>query len=159
MNSRTFRYTDHEDTIISLVTYLGSHQGKEGRDAASPSELANYLGLDEEEVKTVLDEFRGLFRRSQKTYETREQGAQYRYTLHLRYARRKYVNGNLSERGESLTNDDLFGLLSFITNRIQEEHENERHAKSARNTMIGVWVAGTMSLLAAALGIVGLFLK
>jgi hypothetical protein len=159
MQTRTLNYREHEDAIVSLVTYLGVHEGKDGRDTATPTELAGYLGLDESEVTTVLDGFRSIFRRSQKAYGTRKNGDQYRYTLHLRYARRKYINGHLAERGEPLSNDDLFGLLDYITNRINEEHENERHAKSSRNTMIGVWVAGTMSLLAAVLGLVGLLVK
>jgi hypothetical protein len=159
MPREAISYVEHEDAIISLVSYLGAHEGRDGRDTATPTELAGYLDLDENEVRTVLDGFKGIFRKSQKPYNTREHGSQYRYTLHLRYARRKYVDGQIVERGEPLSNDDLFGLLNFITNRIVQEHENERHAKNARNTLVGVWVAGTMSLLAAALGLVGLLVK
>lgn len=138
---------------------MGVHEGKNGRDTATASELAEYIGLDEQEVRTVLDGFNGILRRSGKQYETREQGLQYRYTLQLRYARLKYVDGHIAERGDPLSNDDLFGLLGFVTNRVEQEQENERHATSSRITILGVWIAGTASIMAAIVGTVGLLLR
>jgi hypothetical protein len=146
------RYSDHYDTLLALISYLGIHTedygGAKGkRDSANAIELAERLSIPEAEVKFVLDSFSGIFRRSQKEQPTPDYGRGYRYSLHLRYARRKYLGGAIKEFGEPLSNDDLFSLLEFVTNRVKEELESQRSLRSNRITMIGVWVAGTMSLL------------
>jgi hypothetical protein len=64
----------------------------------------------------------------------------------LRYARRKYVDGKVINVGEALTNEELFSLLEFVTNKVKEEQENERQARSNKITMVGVWIAAALSL-------------
>lgn len=110
--------------------------------------LAEHLGLELEEVREVLDKFKCIFRRSQGTFST-SYGSKYRYSLQLRYARRKYVNGELVKTGESLSNEDLFSLLAFITNKVREEQEDLGQLRSNRVTRIGVWSAAVLSLISA----------
>lgn len=155
MPKKTLSYNQHFETLIALVTHLAVVGGDEA-DAANAPKLAQRLGLDEQEVITVLDNFKGLFRRTQERYPTKDFGLQYKYTLQLRYARRKYVNGKVVNAGEALTNEELFSLLEFITNKVNEEQENDRQARENKITMVGVWVAATLSLAST---IVSLFKK
>jgi hypothetical protein len=137
-------YSEHYETLVALVTHLGAKGGDEA-DAANPIDMAKRLGLDEAEVENVLDNFKGLFRKSENPYPS-EHGPQHRYMLQLRYARRKYVNGKVINVGEALSNGELFSLLEFVTNKVREEQENERQARSNKITMIGVWIAAALSL-------------
>jgi len=139
-------YSQHFETLVALVTHLAVTGGDEA-DAANAPKLADRLGLDKDEVMTVLDGFKGIFRRTQDQYKTSNYGLQHKYTLQLRYARRKYVEGKVVNVGEAITNEELFSLLDFITNKVREEQENERQSRSNRVTMIGVWLAAAMSLI------------
>lgn len=141
-------YSQHFETLVALVTHLAVTGGAEA-DAANAPKLADRLGLDKDEVMTVLDGFKGIFRRTQDQYQTSNYGLQYKYTLQLRYARRKYVDGKVVNVGEAITNEELFSLLDFITNKVREEQENERQSRSNRVTMIGVWLAAAMSFVSA----------
>lgn len=141
-------YSQHFETLIALVTHLAV-SGEGEADAANAPKLADRLGLHEEEVITVLDGFKGIFRRTQEKYQTSNYGLQYKYTLQLRYARRKYVDGKVVNVGAAITNEELFSLLEFITNKVGEEQENERLSRSNRVTLIGVWIAAVMSFLSA----------
>jgi hypothetical protein len=105
-------------------------------------------------VLEVLDGFKGLFRRSEGTHSTADYGLQHKYSLQLRYARRKYVDDKVVNVGEALSNEELFALLEFITNKVREEQENERLSRSNRLTMIGVWIAAVMSVLSALISLI-----
>ncbi len=150
-------YSQHFETLVALVTHLAA-KGSQEADAANPINLAIRLGLDGDEVVAVLDHFRGLFRRSQEQYPS-EHGPQYKYTLQLRYARRKYKDGQYINAGEALTNEELFSLLEFITNKVTEEQENERHRQTSRLTLIGVWITAALSLTSIIVTLVVTFLK
>jgi hypothetical protein len=145
------KYSQHFETLVALVTYLGFTGGGHS-DAAFADELASHLGLDELEVSTVLQQFKGLFRRSELPHPRRP--TEHKYALQLRYARRKYVDGEYQGAGEPLNNDDLFALLEFISNRVREEQESERHYQTNRITMIGALVAAAFSVLAAFIGLI-----
>ncbi|GAB4227826.1 MAG: hypothetical protein Kow00121_56600 [Elainellaceae cyanobacterium] len=146
VQKNTLSYSQHFETLVALVTHLAVVGGDEA-DAANAPKLAERLGLDEQEVITVLDNFKGLFRKTQERYQSKNYGLQYKYTLQLRYARRKYVDGKVANVGEALTNEELFSLLTFITNKVNEEQETARQARENKITMIGVWVAAILSLV------------
>jgi hypothetical protein len=57
------------------------------------------------------------------------------------------VDGQVVNVGEALSNEELFALLEFISNKVREEQENERQARGNRVTMIGVWIAAALSLV------------
>ena len=152
---KTFSYSQHFETLVALVTHLAVVGGDEA-DAANAPKLADRLGLDEQEVVEVLESFKGLFRKTQERYPSKNYGLQHRYTLQLRYARRRYIDGKVVNVGEAMTNEGLFSLLEFITKKVSEEQESARHARSNKITMIGVWVAATLSLVTA---IISLFKK
>ncbi|MBD1870294.1 hypothetical protein H6F95_23975 [Cyanobacteria bacterium FACHB-471] len=143
---KTLSYSQHFETLVALVTHLAVVSGNEA-DAANALKLAQRLGLDKQEVISVLDNFKGLFRRTEKPYPTKNYGLQYKYSLQLRYARRKYVDSNVVNAGEALTNEELLSLFTFITNKVNEEQETARQAKENKITMIGVWVAAMLSLV------------
>ena len=74
-------YSDHLETLVALVQHLAMTERKSKR----PSALANALSLDPEEVKLVLENFKGLFRKSRTTSDETQE---HFFTLQLRYARR-----------------------------------------------------------------------
>lgn len=145
MSNPKLSYTANFETLVALVTHLAVVGGDEA-DAANAPKLAKRLGLSEKDVKYVLDNFLGLFRKTEMQYPTKNYGQQYKYTLQLRYARRKYVDNQVVNVGEALSNDELFALLEFVSNKVREEQENERQARGNRVTMIGVWIAASLSL-------------
>jgi hypothetical protein len=69
MKKETVQYSDHYDVIVALVTYLAvcNRRGEKSditMDNATVQWLEKYLGLPETEVEFVLENFKGLFRRS-----------------------------------------------------------------------------------------------
>ena len=112
------RYSDHLDTLVALATNLAMTEYK----ARTPSKLAKTLSLNESEVLLVLENFKGLFRKSRK--KKSDSGEHY-YTLQLRYARRHLEKDDEDEDDpeprEPLESIYLATLLNFITN--QADHE------------------------------------
>jgi hypothetical protein len=74
------RYSDHLDALIALATYLASTP----KTSRTPPWLAKDLSLSEEAVRSALDGFPGVCRKSQKVSSEGE----HVYTLHARYALR-----------------------------------------------------------------------
>lgn len=142
MNKSSLSYSQNFTTLIALVTYLAVREGES--DAVNAPRLADYLGLNETEVVRVLEHFNGLFRSSRKSYESQDYGKQKNYSLLLRYAHRKYSDGNF-ESSDPLTNDDLRMLLDFITVQFREEQETERRSRSDLLTLIAASTAAVLS--------------
>lgn len=142
-------YSNHFETIVALVTHLALATGNDGKsDDSNAMRLAAHLGLDPAETVEVLDNLKGLFRRSHETFAS-SSGPQHRYSLQLRYARRTYQESELVQASKPLSNDDLFSLLTFVIDKVREEQENQRLSQSNRTTMVGAWIAATMALIAA----------
>ncbi len=80
MSKKALSYSQHFETLVALVTHLAVVGGDEA-DAANAPKLAACLGLDEPEVIMVLEGFKGLFRRTQERYPSKNYGLQYKYTL------------------------------------------------------------------------------
>lgn len=152
INESQLSYSDHYETLVALITYLAIASPEGRKDASNAPRLADHLGLDLDEVRNVLGKFKGLFRRSQETFSS-SYGPEYRYVLQLRYARRKYIKGELADVGEPLSNEDLFSLLTFITDKVREEQEDKRQTRSNRVTMIGVWTAAILSFISATIAL------
>ena len=129
MKEQPSAYSHHFETLVALVTFLATCEihdnAQQQRDNATAAELVRWLELDTAEVKTVLDEFNGLFRKSIDVHLTGQE-KDHRYALVLRYARRKYFDDSQPRWGNPLSNEELFHLLSFIGNKVREEQENQR---------------------------------
>jgi|GEM_PF-4212271 len=164
MINQALSYSDHFETIVALVTYLAvceiDDNAQEKRDNVTVGEVAERLDLNKSEVELVLKGYKGLFRKSEEDYPTKNHGKQYRYSLLLRYAQRPYIDGRPESWGPRLTNKELFSLLGFIANKVREEQENERirtremeESKRQRitNLITLLGIAATLALSLAAL--------
>jgi hypothetical protein len=139
-------YSTHFETIVALTTYLAVSESGE-IDSANAFRLAKQLGLQLEDVQLVLDNATGIFRKSIKEYHTRDFGYQHNYTLQLRYARRIYEGGSISNIGDTLSNEELFSLLNFIMSKVREEQETKRQQSNNLITMIAAILAALLSLI------------
>ena len=150
MAAQPLCYGPNLEIIVALVTYLAKcDEADDQPDAATAQELAQRLGLDRRRVERVLTEFKGLFRESEELVESGE-ATDYHYSLQLRYAGRKYEDGEYTKSRPPLRNEDLFQILQFVNERVRQEAENERNRRTNTVTAVGVWVAATLSLLSVA---------
>ena len=146
------RYSENLDTLIALVTNLAMTRFK----ARTPSKLAKRLSLDESEVLLVLENFKGLFRRSRRK---KSKSGEYYYTLQLRYARR-WLEENSENEGEDdpepqepLEAEYLATLLNFVTSQADHEQAYKRQKSSNFTTLVGAWVAAVAAIIAAILSL------
>jgi hypothetical protein len=107
-------YTKHFDTLVALVTHLSSIDG----ESRTVPRMAESLGLEPEEVRSVVTTFPAFFRQS------RPEGEKY-YTVHLRYARR-YNKKNEKVDTEPLSPQELTTLLDLISKMVAQEFESSR---------------------------------
>jgi len=101
---------------VAVVTLLAVHKWV----IRQPKGIANDLSIDESEVREVLDEFKGLFRKSRKI--SRDHEAPF-YSLHLRYARQN-ADENAEQVKPALESEYLISLLEFISQNAREETKN-----------------------------------
>jgi hypothetical protein len=113
--------------------------------------LAEYLGLKEQtdEVEFVLENFKGLFRKSRKKYE-----GYHRYTLLLRYSHRPYDGSQALDASEPLPNNELFSLLDFISNKVGMEQAEKQQRANNRNQQVAMFIAVLSAVIAAAASVV-----
>ncbi|MCP4330461.1 MAG: hypothetical protein GY791_18720 [Alphaproteobacteria bacterium] len=130
-------YSRHLETIIALVSYLAITSSK-SRTAVL---MANDLGLEAGEVKTVVETFKALFREAPDP-----QGGPPYYTLHLRYAMRsqdgKDVEGEAEKSREPISDAKLDSLLRFVVHK----SEQETALVVARRSQ---WISVTCAVIAA----------
>jgi hypothetical protein len=146
-------YTENFDTLVALVTYLASTEFK----SRTIPPMAMDLGLDAEEVKSVLQKFTGFFRKSINVDDRGEHS----YTLHLRFARRRLEGGVIS--GEPLKPEEFATLLDLISKMVANENEMsrlyldlEQRNRTLLRTNIITMIA---ALVAAGTAIVTAFIK
>jgi hypothetical protein len=132
-------YTRNYETLMAVVTHLGV-----GKWALrQPRGIANDLSIDESEVKTVLREFKGLFRESTKT--SRDHGDHF-YSLHLRHSRQASDENREIERAP-LESEYLFPLLEFISKKSAQESQQSVAMKVALLTACISLLASAASLI------------
>lgn len=141
--SQNPKYSDHQETLIALVTHLAMTDWS----ARTPTNLAIALSIEASEITKVLEKFKGLFRKSIKiSKKTRD----HFYTLQIRHAK-QWLDENVEE-GENdkrppLEPELLTKLLDFVISKSAEERVN-------RISSIAPWVALFGSLIVAGLAIV-----
>lgn len=129
------RFKEHFDTLIALVTHLSSTHLK----SRTPSNIAKSLGLDPAEVLKVLQLFPGFFRRSKD-----QEGGEYYYTVHLRYARRKQ-----GDPSESLSPEELSSLFDLITQMTSHEHESSLLSVEIKEAQKGIQQTTRITVIVA----------
>lgn len=137
------KYSDHQETLIALVTHLAMTDWS----ARTPTNLSKALSIEKDEIVLVLESFKGLFRKANKTSKKRGENF---YTLQIRHAR-QWLNEAEEEDEDTkkppLETEYLTKLLDFVISRSSEERQN-------RINSIGLWVTTIASLIVAALAIV-----
>lgn len=159
MTDQMPKYSEHFETIIALVTYLAvcnrySEKYDKTIDNANAGWLAIHLGLEENEVKMVLGRYKSLFRESKWKYGGEEYEEQYRYSLLLRYAHRPYTDQSAPDASQPLTNEELFLLLNFISDKAREEQEEKQHLANSRNQKMAMYIAVLSAMIAAGASII-----
>lgn len=156
MKKEIVKYSDHYEVIVSLVTYLAVCNRRVEKydktiDNATAGWLAEYLGLQEKshEVEYVLENFKGLFRKSRQQHD-----GHYRYTLLLRYSHRTYDGSQAPDISEPLPNDELFSLLGFISNKVAVELSEKQQSENNRNQQVAMFIAVLSAVIAAAASVV-----
>lgn len=140
-------YSKDLDTLVALVSYLAFCQYKSMR----PSRISDRLSLNVEEVRDVLERYKGLFRKSNRTNS--ESGEHY-FTLHMRYAQRR-EEGEIEVQEEQLkplTSEQFDSLLKFITDKAA-------HEEGFKVIRIKNWITMVAALIAAVAAIFGTLLK
>ena len=143
------KYSDHVDILVALVTHLGMTRYK----SRLPSKIAKYLDIDEGETVKVLENFKGLFR---KSIGVSSHGEHY-YTLQLRYARRwldqekdKDQDGEEEEEPrEPIGAEYLSALLNFIISMVVQEQSSSRQLLTNRITLYASIIAAVAAIIAA----------
>lgn len=139
------RYTEHQDMLFALVSYLATTS----KLSVSAQAISKNLDLDCNDVQEVLESFKSLFRKSVETFKTSSGEQDYMFTLHLRYGFRSQAKGNVnSEVGkrDPLSADLISALLDFISQQVAREQEHNltnlklstmvKEAKKTRNVSI-----------------------
>ena len=141
--SQNPKYSEHQETLIALVTHLAMTDWS----ARTPTGLAKALSIESDEITKVLDNFKGLFRKSKKKSKKNDD---HFYTLQIRHAK-QWLDEN-DEEGENdkkppLEAEILTKLLDFIISKAAEERTN-------KIASIAPWVALFGTLIVAGLAIV-----
>jgi hypothetical protein len=134
-------YTKHYETLMAVVTHLAVNKWA----LRQPRGIARDLSINEEDVKAVLINFKGLFRESAGT--SKDHGDHY-YSLHLRHSRQSSDENKDVERAP-LEAVYLFPLLTFISQKSAQESQQGIAMKAALLTALISLVASAVSLFVA----------
>ena len=138
-------YSKHLDTLIALTSFLAMTN----RKSMTPTRLSEALSLDSNEVSYVLENFKSLFRRSQRLSPKHKENY---YTLHLRYGLRGQGSDEDSDNDiarEPLGHEYLNSLLEFITKKTESEHEEKRLKSNIKYNLLGAWGAAIITAIIA----------
>jgi hypothetical protein len=138
-------YTDNFDALVALLTHLANTD----RESRTVPNMARDLGLDEHQVRKVLQQFTGLFRKSRTV--DKKNGEPF-YTVHLRYARRKRDGATVPT--EPLKPSELSTLLDLVLKMVARENEMSKlyvELKQRGRTLIVTNIVTMIAALLAAL--------
>ncbi|SEB18594.1 hypothetical protein [Marinobacterium iners] len=141
--SQNPKYSDHQETLIALVTHLAMTDWS----ARTATNLAKALSIDKSEIETVLSGFKGLFRQSKR--KSKKTG-DYFYSLQIRHARQwlnEVDDEDENDRKPPLESEYLTKLLDFVISKSAEERRN-------KIAVVGPWVTAFASLIVAGLAVV-----
>jgi hypothetical protein len=129
--------------ICALITHLGAHEKWQSRP---PSDIAFSLAMDKDEVSRVLNAFPCFFRKSGQKNNGEEL-----FTVHLRYARRKEVNGVKSS--EPMNPEEIGILINILMQMVSIEKQESRFVIEMRENNkrheMGISVAIIVALISA----------
>jgi len=112
----------------------------------TPHHLADSLSIDKDEIQNVLEEHKGLFRKSRSLSKNSHSPM---YGLQLRHARQWLPTDQDDEDAVKapLDTEDLYALLRLVSDRASEESRGRTALKAA-------WIAAIVSVFAALANII-----
>jgi hypothetical protein len=141
LGKKALSYSDHLETLIALLTHLAMTDWS----MRSAPNLSKALSIEESEIEYVLENFKGLFRKS----KTKKSKANF-YALQIRHAR-QWLNEEESEdentKKPPLESEHLTALLDFVIRKAEQE-KNHSHG------FITAWIAAGAALIVAILAII-----
>ncbi|WP_024850893.1 hypothetical protein [Hydrogenovibrio kuenenii] len=141
--SQNPKYSEHQETLIALVTHLAMTDWS----MRTPTNLSKALSIDVNEIKIVLEDFKGLFRKSNKKSKKTDDPF---YTLQIRYAKQwldENEEENENDKKPPLESEILIKLLDFVIAKAAEERAN-------KILSIAPWITALASLVVAALALI-----
>jgi len=138
------RYSENIDYLIAAVVYLGTSSAAWARTAPN---MALDLALDEKRLRTVLDGFPGLFRKSRAANESGE----HFYSLQARYAlRTEYGHVERSTKIPPLPMENIKLVYDFIL-RSADDERTARRTKIGNGIAVAAAVISSLAAIATAL--------
>ena len=139
-------YSKHQATIVALVTHLALTKWK----SRTPSRMANSLGLEDQEVRLVLEKFKDLFRKSKRHDPNNNEPY---YTLQAKYAIRSYQDPGFQETQEiasqPLDMKDTDIILQHIKDAVDREHKSKHQDSANRTNLKTAWIGAAAIIVAA----------
>lgn len=134
-------YSDNLEILTALISHLGLVQNK----SRVPSRIAVSIGWERAEVERVLNEFKGIFRKSSRRSPKTKQ---HYYTLQLRYSLKhseyqKAEDNKISsdearkefnQPGSPLEVSDIISLIEYVSNRAEQETARHLTLKEIHQT-------------------------
>ena len=114
MTSPPQPYTDNFDVLVAVLTHLANTD----RESRTVPNMARDLGLDAQQVRTVVQKFTGLFRKSRTLDKITGEPF---YTVHLRYSRRKREGARVPT--DPLKPEEFATLLDLVSKMVARENE------------------------------------
>ena len=136
----TIKYTKNFSTVVALITHLGATN----RRSRTPTFIGTDLGLDKQDVVSVLRLFPSVFRESKNVPTKEDSKGDHFYTLHLRYSRRT-DDDEKSGQSEPLSTDEIGMLLDLVAHMTHQEQQQRTNMFS----MLAAIVASASALIAA----------
>ena len=141
--SQNPKYSEHQETLIALVTHLAMTDWS----ARSPTNISKAISIDKNEIITVLESFKGLFRKGKRINKKTNENY---YSLQIRHARQwleESENDDEEAKKPPLESEYLTKLLDFVIAKAAEERAN-------KIATFGPWLTAIASLIVAALALI-----
>ena len=141
--SQNPKYSEHQETLIALVTHLAMTDWS----ARSPTNISKAISIDKDEIITVLESFKGLFRKGKRINKKTNENY---YSLQIRHARQWLEDIDTDDEESKkppLESEYLNKLLDFVIAKAVEERSN-------KIAVFGPWLTAAASLVVAALAII-----
>lgn len=145
MNNKPY-YSEYTDTIIALVLFLGMTEDM----TKQLNWLVKKLSLDYDETLFVLQNFKGLFRKSNHS------NGELQYDLHIRYAQRWRENDIADQNQPPLEANYMEVLLNFVSNMVANEEAEKRQRSANLAATRAAYIAAIGAGVAAFIGIISI---
>jgi len=132
--------------LTALILHLSATHWK----SRTPNEIAGSLSFEPKEVERVLKAYPGFFRESKNKKENTNEGL---FTVHLRYALRRKIEGEPSTDREPLSPEYISAILNLLTEMISAESEDRRLEKDLEVRKFNIKLTAFVGVSSALIGL------